>query len=359
MILGFIGPVHAGDDAAIIQQRAIKRMENIVEHFLRTGDSTSQANEFQQTQNELTESYNAFVRNGDGASAALSLIKLGDVLRIQNKWQDAKTNYQQGYDLAKRAGHNENQARARLGQAKAEQFSLDEISNNVLARQLPIAPQLNYSTALAFAEEAVQLSSALKDKRLLSDTLDTQGSILRSSGDFDAAHKVLTRSISAAQDSGDETKLFYGYFDRAAVNREKGYRCGHEGYKGSYTLHCPENDSSSWCGGRPYRGSYSPCYKALDEAESDYNQAIALAKKLGYTGLETMTQEKLAPIQNLRCVVTVRECREKGFAEANGAYNTKLSRTPEEWAQGQNTRIIQQCSPECLNKVPTSERFLE
>lgn len=359
MGVGFIGPAHAIDDAAIIQQRAIKRMENIIEHFLRTGDSTGQANEFQEAQNELTDSYNAFVRSGDNASAALSLIKIGDMLRMQNKWQDAKTNYQQGYNFAKRAGHNENQARARLGQAKAEQFSLDESSTKALARQLPIALRLNYSTALAYAQEAVQLSSVLKDKRLLSDALDTQGSILRSSGDLDAASTVLTRAISAAQDSGDETKLFYGFFDRAAVNWDKGYRCGLKDYQGSYTLYCPKNDSNSWCGDRPYRGSYSPCYKALDEAETDYNKAITLARKLGYTGLEAMTQGQLALVDNQRCVVTVRECRDKGFAKVSGAYNTKQNRTPEKWAMDQNTRIIQQCSPECLKKVPAGGLFLE
>src|SRR5262249_12024319 len=137
----------------LLQQQAIQRIEHFIEHFRRTGERETQLGELQQADGELTASHDAFVRTNNLASAALSLIKRGDIKRMQDQWQQALEDYKEAERLAQSAGHLAYQAQALVGQAKA---AFDGRA---------------YGAAAAAIEQAVQLSARSGDQRTLFDAL--------------------------------------------------------------------------------------------------------------------------------------------------------------------------------------------
>jgi tetratricopeptide (TPR) repeat protein len=290
--VGFSGLVYASNYPADLQQRGIERIERFREHFRKTGDYTSLVSELLQAQKELRESYNAFIDNGANASAALNLIKLGDVHRLQDEWQEAEKYYQQGYDLAKRADHVEYQARARLGQSQAEKGSLEEAQRKgALSHPRYEKPKVDYSQALKHAQEAVLLTRKLDDKGLLYDVLEAQATTETKSGDLDAAMSTLNLAFATAQALGDKKRLLDGYLYRADINYNRVHDCAQ----------------------MKYQGSYQPCYEAVDQARSDYEQALALAKNLEYAGLATYMEDFLGDVEKQRCMVILQECDRTSF----------------------------------------------
>lgn len=284
---GFFDLAYAGSDPASLQQQAVERIEKYTDHFRKTGDYTSQVGELLQAHKELTDSYNAFIRSGANASAALSLIKLGDVQRMQNKWQEAGKYYQQGYDLAKRADHIEYQARALLGQSKTEKSALEEAQNKgSLSQSRFEAPQVDYSQALKHAQEAVQLTQKLGDNKLLFDALDAEAAVEIKSGELDAAMSTLNLAFPAAQASSDKKRLLYAYLNRADLNYNRVHNCAQI----------------------KYQGNYEPCYDAAKQAKSDYEQVITLARQLEYAGLEKYAEGFLGDLEAQRFLVITQKC---------------------------------------------------
>ncbi len=111
-------PVRTSSDADALQQRAIKRIEFCALQLRKTGDLQSVQNEFRQAEEELSRSYQEFLKSQNLAAAALSLHKLGDVQRLQHRWQPAQQIYEQAYDRARRANHVGYQVKTLIGQAR-------------------------------------------------------------------------------------------------------------------------------------------------------------------------------------------------------------------------------------------------
>jgi C4-dicarboxylate-specific signal transduction histidine kinase len=98
LLLGLIlpgGRVLAGSDRAhALQQRATARLDHYVDHFRRTFDRTALRPELATAEAELGTSVRLFQAAGDPGGTALSSIKLGDVHRYREEWNDAARAYQ-------------------------------------------------------------------------------------------------------------------------------------------------------------------------------------------------------------------------------------------------------------------------
>lgn len=240
-LLAVFWPAFAADP--FLQQReAISRIDAFLDYFRKTGDYRSRVGELQHAERELTSSADAFTAQKDWASLTLSLIKLGQIQRMQGKWSAAIGYYQQAENTAGKANHSGYRAKALVGRAQAEVQLRD------------------YGAAATHAEMAVQLSISLEDKSYLFDALDVSAQIQISQGNYNAAAERLNRALSLATALGDESLLFYGYFDRADVYLKIAEKCD-------------------------YQRDFDPCFQSLERARHDYEQALSLARKLGWTGL--------------------------------------------------------------------------
>jgi CHAT domain-containing protein len=252
-------------DPVALQQRGIKRIDNFIDQFRKTGDRVTLLGELQKAAEELSTSYEAFTRSRDLGAAALSLIKLGDIQRIQDKWQQAVNFYDKAYELAQQASHRAHQAKARMGRARAEASGLRD-----------------YGAAAAHIEEAVQLSAALEDKGYLFDALDLKAQIQVSRGDLIAAADTLNRAFTVAELLNDQSRLFYGHLDRAEIYQKLAEKCD-------------------------YQRTFEPCYQAFALSKAEYERAYTLAKQLGYEGLARETMGFLRRLEARRELIQSQE----------------------------------------------------
>ncbi|MCZ6620731.1 MAG: tetratricopeptide repeat protein, partial [Deltaproteobacteria bacterium] len=149
----------------LLQEQAIKRIDTFIDYFRKTGDRVSLLPQLRQAYTELVTSYNAFLRSDNSAAAALCLIKLGDIQRMQNRWNQAVDFYQQAYKLAKEVDHSALQAKALMGRARTEIYGLRDLG-----------------AAAAHIDEARRLSAKVEDKSYLFDALDYTAQIQVSRG---------------------------------------------------------------------------------------------------------------------------------------------------------------------------------
>ena len=248
-LLIILPPAYPADPLAQ-QQDAIARIEAFIEYFRKTGDFKSRVGDLQQAERELAASVEAFTDRNDLASAALSLVRLGQIQRMQGKWDVAIAFYQKAESAAVKANHIAYRAKALVGRAQAE------------------AQLRDYGAAAAHAELAVQLSALAEDKRYLFDALDVSAQIQISQGNYNAAAERLNRALLLAAALKDESLLFNGCLDRADVYLKISEKCD-------------------------YQRDFDPCFQALERARQDYKEALSLARKLGWTGLARQTEDFL------------------------------------------------------------------
>ena len=122
MILSLVAlsALSVADDATLLQQNAIARIEAFVEHFRKTGDFQSRVADLQQAEAELTASNRAFAARGDWSAAAHGLVRLGQIQRMRANWESALAHYRQAESMARRANDAALQARALIGLAQTE-----------------------------------------------------------------------------------------------------------------------------------------------------------------------------------------------------------------------------------------------
>jgi CHAT domain-containing protein len=227
-------------DAAALQQRAIKRIEFCALQLRKTGDLQSVQNEFRQAEDELSRSYQDFIKSHNLAAAALSLHKLADVQRLLYRWQPAQQLYKEAFDLARRANHVGYQVKTLIGQAR--------VASN--------GPK-DYNTAINYLDEAIRLSEQGVDKKDLFDIYHLKSSALSSRRELAAAFDYASRAFSIASETNDPDLLFYGYFSRGGIYQSLGLGCD-------------------------VKRGVRHCIDALDRAKSDLEQSLSLARKQGY-----------------------------------------------------------------------------
>jgi hypothetical protein len=81
-------------DALALQQQAVKRIDEVIAYYRKTGDFKSRVNELHQAEEELLQSNTLLEERGGEAEVAFNLIRLGAIQRMQSQWQAASTLYQ-------------------------------------------------------------------------------------------------------------------------------------------------------------------------------------------------------------------------------------------------------------------------
>ncbi|MGF7213550.1 CHAT domain-containing protein [Skermanella aerolata] len=269
LFLFFVPPQSAtgtqGEDAVVLQERAIARIDAVVNHFRRTGDLQLEQHGFAQGRVELTDSAAAFEQRGDLASAALSHIKLGDLERIDKRWPDAVSAYKKGYSLAQQTGQRTYQAKALVGMTRAFWIGIGDLG-----------------AAGRSVEEAAELSKDSSDKDVHFDAMNLKGALQAELGELAAAFETLKRAFLVAEESGNETNLIYAYMERADVYYERAHQCD-------------------------YQYDFQSCYSALDHASSDNSKAAEMAHRLGLKGLARMAENFVIDADQMRRLIDLRE----------------------------------------------------
>jgi len=106
-------------DPLTLQQQAIRRMDNVIETFRKTGDISS-AGELAQAERELALSNQMLEERSDWSALALGLIKHGSIQRLRSNWSLAIELYGRAGEAARRAGNVAYQADALAWGALAE-----------------------------------------------------------------------------------------------------------------------------------------------------------------------------------------------------------------------------------------------
>lgn len=262
-------PCYAQDDAASLQRRSIQSIDSFMENFRKTGDFQSLRPQLQQAEKDLRISAQNFLDNGDLANATVSLLKLGDAQRLQERWEPAKDSFKLAHKCAIQAANADNQAKALNGMAKVEYRGLQ-----------------NYDAAVTHLEESIRLSSSGADKETLFDALNLKAEVQESRGDLIAAAATINRAHEVALGLNNELSLYFAVLDRALIYERLGSNC----------------DAST---------AYEDCVREFDRAKSDYEQALSITRKLGYNYLADLMNGFLKGLENRRRILQ----GEKKFSE--------------------------------------------
>ena len=255
----------AGQSRAVeLQRRAHARIDGYLDHYRKTGDRSARLGDLGQAVQELEQAHHEFLAASDEAGAAASLVKAGDARRIQNQWNDSLRAYADGERLAHRAQAPVVLAEALLGQARARLYGLKD-----------------YTGAASAADEAVRVSGALPDKTILFKALDLKSQVELAKGDPVVAFGSLNRALALQSKVTDAGLLFYAYLGRGDIYLRTAETCD-------------------------FKPTFDLCDAAVKMARSDYQAALSLAKKLGWTHLAGETDGFVRNADKRRELIAVR-----------------------------------------------------
>ncbi len=222
---------------------AMSLLAQYIEYFRKTGDTTSRLPTLYSGEAELLAAYQGLLEMNDLNLAALSLIKLGDGLRMRGEWEGALKRYGEAEALAGRARNSAHEAAARVGQARTKLLGTRDLEG-----------------ALKDIEHAISLYERRKETSSLFNALDWKAAIQEGKGDLSGAIETLDRAFSHAADLDDRGLLFYGYLDRASVHQKMAQKFAEE-------------------------RAFAKAYRAADLAKADYELALGVAEALEWKGL--------------------------------------------------------------------------
>jgi hypothetical protein len=198
-------PPGSADDAVAARERGSAVIDAFVDHYRRTGDPTSKLAELNAMAPPLVAAVRSFMARGDNAGAAQTLIPLGDIHRMQGRWELSLTAYRMAENFARQAADPTLIARALKTQAQVESSGRD------------------YGTALAHAEEALALSRALPDKKLFADVLLVLAEVQVKLADFAGAADSVNQALTIADERRDDALRFYALLSRADIWMTMGF----------------------------------------------------------------------------------------------------------------------------------------
>ncbi len=257
-------PLFAQNDPLALQKRAIQRIDAFVDQFRKTGDMRSRLPDLAQAEAELAASNKMLAAQGDWPALAVGLLKQGHVYRMQGQWPNAIGLYQQAEEAAKRGRHTVHQADALAWKALAE------------------SSRRNVGQAFADAAEAVRIAETTDEKDVLARALDVLGTVQIAQRDLAGAADTLNREVAVAAEAKDPITPYYAYLNRSDVYLKTGDKCD-------------------------FQRSFEPCYQALDRARADLQQALAIARKLGFAGLARQTEEFIGNVEARRSLIKSQE----------------------------------------------------
>lgn len=194
-------------DALALQQRAIKRIDDLVAHYHLTGDVASQLSELTAADDELSQSNLSLVNRGEWSAAALGLIKQGSVWRMQAQWDRAASLYRRAEQAAQRGRNKTLDADALAWRALAETSSAQ------------------HGQAHTNASRAVTLAQAGVDKNVLARALDILGTVQVAQRDLAGAADTFNREIALTAEMNDPMAIYYAYLNRSEVFLKLAEKC--------------------------------------------------------------------------------------------------------------------------------------
>ena len=243
------------NDARVLQDRAIARIDRYIDHFRRTFDQETLRQDLTQAARELERSIELFRGAGAREDAAHSIVKLGDVRRLSSDWDSAISTYEEAAREAGAAGAAAVECKALLGNARAHLYSKKGVGR---AREL--------------VRQALPLAQQVKDASYRFDAWDMMAQVQIAEGDYVGAADSMNHAFSVAKAVKDDKNLYYGYLDRADVYQQIAEKCDYE---------------------RDFR----PCLDAVERARRDYESAYAAAIRLGWNGLARQAREFVARLE--------------------------------------------------------------
>jgi len=230
-----------------LQAEGIAKLDHWMDQKRTTGDANSALIELAAAERDLKSSFDLFVQDQNFAGAAWSAIRLADIQRQRNKFDQATTMYQTAIELAQRAKRSdyETLAVARLALT-------DLLMNKVDA-------------ARDHAGRAVKLGPGCGDKNFYFEALDTASGVAVKLGDLAAAADLLDRAFAMSSEV-DHKQLYFAYLDRAEIYNTLVTKCNDEH---KYDV---------------------VCYHSLEMARANYQKALAITEELGYQFLSQSIQ---------------------------------------------------------------------
>ena len=226
-----------------LQQQGIARIDRYVDHFRRTFDQLSLRHELVEAENELEQSVTLFKNAGESENSAYSLLKLGDVRRMLNDWDNAIRTYEQAASEARQANAPGIQCKALLGDARAYLYG-----------------KKNSGPALERVRQAITLCQQSANPDFIFDSWDLLTQVQVSEGDYIGAADSINKAFTVKSSVKDDKQLFYGYLDRADVYQHFAEKCD-------------------------YERDFKPCLDGVEHARRDYEAANQVANALGWEGL--------------------------------------------------------------------------
>ena len=231
------------DDSDALQKQAIQRIDQYRDYARRTGDVNSLLPQLQRAQYELTTSIKAAMAVQNFSSVSFSLLKLGDIERLQNHWDSARSLYANARKFAKQANNPAYEAQALTQMAKTEVLGGSDLG-----------------AAADYAVEAVRLATSSGTQDTLFEALDMAANVEIKRGNLNAAADDLDRALTLKEKIQDKSLPMYGYMDRAGVYYTRASKCD-------------------------YETNFSVCDDAFRLAIDDYQRAYGVAQSLGFTFL--------------------------------------------------------------------------
>ena len=252
---------------AVLQESGNQRITRFIEHFRRTGDTRSMLGELRQAELELNASHQAFLAAGQLAQASWSLVKLADCRRMQDQSDEAKQLYLRALALAKQAGHAGYQAKALIGLARVEQLGTRE-----------------FGSAALHLEEAIRLTATAADQTFYLDALEEKAALETTQGQLVPALQSLERLRDLLKGRPEDARLFFVYYYEADAYRKMADPCSTQTQR-----------------------DFPLCRQTFDLAKANYEQARALAAKLGYNGLASEMSAAMKRLQISRQMLEMNE----------------------------------------------------
>jgi len=228
-----------------------------IDHFRKTGEITNRLDLLHSAEAELVVANQALLDAGDFNLGALGLIKQGSIYRMQGQWSDAVKVYQRAEETAKRGRDVIRQADALAWRALSE------------------SSRRNLDAAFDDATRAVKLAESTDDKEILARALDILGTVQISQGDLSGAAATLNRELAVAAQAKDPNTAYFAYLSRSEVYLKSAIRCD-------------------------FQRSFKPCYQALDQARSDLERALTIARNLGHSSIARQTEDFIANVEAVR-----------------------------------------------------------
>lgn len=261
-----------------LQAQAIARIDATIDHFRRTGDL--RVPNLVQAGQELEASNQELEARRDWSALALGVTKRGHVSRIQGQWQEAIALYERAERAAVQANNVVRQADALAWRAFAESSGR------------------NYGAALTNATRAVGLAEKTSDRDVLANALDILGTVQVAQRDLAGAAETFNREVTVAAEAKQPATSYYAFLSRSDLHLKRAERCDFE------------ND-------------FEQCYAAADRARADLQQALSIARRLGYLALARQTEEFLTNVEARRALIKSRESS-AGIAKANLFHPTEI-----------------------------------